>query len=593
MESAKYAKRRERNAAFGDQSDDERDAPQSCALSNSRVIPSGAPAVRWWRRAVEGPREVASDVTRPRALWAALLIELSAFVAIANVGSFYDKGNATRFVAIFFVAAVAFLVAATAFKKLATVRQAAVFWVAAIVFHIVALAAAPGDDLWRYLWEGKIQLHGFNPYLVAPDSPTLVELREPWWYEMNHTYWPAVYPPLTETIFAMIARVSLAPIAFKIVFALANLGVIGLLLRLNAGNERYRATAWYAWNPAVIAAFAGFGHFDSLMLLAMTGAICALDRATIASDAARVRWALASALLLGVAISIKIVPLFLLPVWFFVRSGEKTHRVRTRSHPERSGAKRNEVEGSREVTSDTTSGPPDVPRGPSTSLRSAQDDREWAVVRLASSLALPLAAVLLALAVPFSLAFFYGGWKVVAKPLNDFAQVARFNDLVWWLFERALGRTFGDNVRYNVVIALAVLVLTFVFRKDWRRGALWVFGAAIVLSPVLHPWYATWILPIACWRGARAWTVFSLSVMVALLAWETGPWTGDWEPGLWARAVVALPPVIAFAASALSARGRKQNPGLREKLPTQPPTSRTRSGGFPTAAEGAWESAPP
>ena len=44
----------------------------------------------------------------------------------------------------------------------------------------VAMLASPivlSDDAYRYLWEGKIQRAGFNPYKYAPDAPKLAPLQ--------------------------------------------------------------------------------------------------------------------------------------------------------------------------------------------------------------------------------------------------------------------------------------------------------------------------------------------------------------------------------------------------------------------------------
>jgi len=38
-------------------------------------------------------------------------------------------------------------------------------------------ADEPGDDIWRYLWEGHIQTLGFNPFELAPTPAALVPLR--------------------------------------------------------------------------------------------------------------------------------------------------------------------------------------------------------------------------------------------------------------------------------------------------------------------------------------------------------------------------------------------------------------------------------
>ena len=76
--------------------------------------------------------------------------------------------------------------------------------------------------------------------------------------------------------------------------------------------------------------------------------------------------------------------------------------------------------------------------------------------------------------------------------------------------------------------------------------ALWLLGLALVLSPVLHPWYATWILPLAVWRRAHAWTILSITALAALLLWESTPWWTEWQPNLLTRSLVIIPPLIAW-----------------------------------------------
>jgi len=75
----------------------------------------------------------------------------------------------------------------------------------------------------------------------------------------------------------------------------------------------------------------------------------------------------------------------------------------------------------------------------------------------------------------------------------------------------------------------------------WRRrlaaleASTLLIGAALVLSPTLHPWYVTWIVPFLAFRRsfAFAWLVAVAPLSyVALFALRTG---GVWrEPGwLW------------------------------------------------------------
>lgn len=452
-------------------------------------------------------------------LWLALALEGVALAAITRFGDFSVHGNALWFVTVFLTAGAGYLLAVSDFSRVARLHRPLAFWGVAILFRLMVFPLCPGDDLWRYLWEGKIQLYGLNPYLLCPNAPSLESLRDPAWQLINFRDWAAVYPPGAQLLFAALAQVSVSPFLFKAVFGLADLMTIGLLVRINTGPGRYRASAWYAWNPAVICFFTGAGHFDSLLLFTTTAAIWALYRANPLEQGAPARgWALLSALFLGLAISIKMLPIFLLPVWFFGLW---------------EGAARSESQRPGDVLS---------------RLRS--------VVR---RLFLPCAAVLVSLAVPFLLAQVYGGIRVVMEPMQMFAEVARFNDFFWWISEQTLWANPRQINTYYGMITMAVLGLLAVwFRKDWRRGVLWVAGTALLLSPMVHPWYVTWILPIACWRKQRAWFILSLSVVVSLLVWEAGPFWMEWEMSIPLRAMVCLPPLAGYFYL------RKQN-----RIPTQ------------------------
>src|SRR5207249_10747478 len=69
-----------------------------------------------------------------------------------------------RFVAAAILGGIAFLFALGEFPVLASRRtQAFIFWSVALALRLIAIPLAPGDDLWRYQWEGKIQRAGFNP----------------------------------------------------------------------------------------------------------------------------------------------------------------------------------------------------------------------------------------------------------------------------------------------------------------------------------------------------------------------------------------------------------------------------------------------
>lgn len=398
---------------------------------------------------------------------AAAAAELGLLYAAAGHGDFAKHGEALRFVPLILLASAAFYGAVRWFEAVPASAATRTLWALAIALRLVMFDCAPGDDFWRYAWEGRVQNAGENPYRLSPSAPELEHLRDSSWRLINHPDVAAIYPPAIELIFSALTRVSSSAFLFKIVFVAADLLTLALLLTLVSP----RAAAWYAWNPAVIYAFAGAAHFDSLMLLALTAAIVTLHRAT----GAHFKWQLASALCLAIAIALKLVPAVLLPVWAF-----------------------------------------------------ALGSRAW---MLALCAAIPAAC-----AIPF------GGIATTLQPLRAFADITRFNELLVWIFPNPWQR----NWPVNLLLCSVVAVIVMRFRRDWPRAALWTLGAALVLSPVLHPWYGTWILPLAIWRRAHAWTALSISALAAFLLWETTALWTAWQPNFLTRAMVILPPLIAW-----------------------------------------------
>ena len=124
--------------------------------------------------------------------------------------------------------------------------------------------------------------------------------------------------PAAELLFAGLSRISESPLLYKLLFAAADLATAAVLLRLIGGASRYANASWYAWNPLVVYCFAGGAHFDSLMILPMLAGILCLTRFETAT-ASRTKWllALSAATLFGLAISVKLIPLLLLPLCVF------------------------------------------------------------------------------------------------------------------------------------------------------------------------------------------------------------------------------------------------------------------------------------
>ncbi|MBK7928069.1 MAG: hypothetical protein IPJ98_11455 [Bryobacterales bacterium] len=169
------------------------------------------------------------------------------------------------------------------------------FWMVAVAARLALFGMTPGNDIYRYLWEGELQGAGYCPYCFAPAAMELAPLRDAHWRLLEHKEVSAIYPPLAELLFRIVTSVSASVAAMKALFVAADLAVCWLLVR------RYGVglALGYAWNPLVICSFSGGGHYDSLFLLAIVGAVMQWE----GSDSAGRR--LRGALLLGAGVALK------------------------------------------------------------------------------------------------------------------------------------------------------------------------------------------------------------------------------------------------------------------------------------------------
>jgi len=180
---------------------------------------------------------------------------------------------------------------------------------ASLVFRLVLLPSAPtlSDDLFRYVWEGRVVLAGASPYRLAPSDAALVPLRDGTvWPFINNPDVPSPYPPLAQVGGSLAAWLTPhSPLGMKLVSTLADVGVVAALLALlSATGTPAGHVLVYAWHPSTIVEFAHSGHNDSLMLLPLTLAL--------AFAAGGRRWL--PAILIGIAALAKVTPLLLLPL---------------------------------------------------------------------------------------------------------------------------------------------------------------------------------------------------------------------------------------------------------------------------------------
>jgi len=188
---------------------------------------------------------------------------------------------------------------------------------AAILFRITLLFSPPtlSDDIYRYVWDGRMQQMGINPYVHAPDSPALASFRDIFHASINNRHISTIYPPLTQMAFWLTDRIWHSPYAMKIFFTLCDIGVVGVVLGMlrRRGLPLTRALI-YAWNPLVLVEAAGSGHSDPLAVGLMLAALLALLHGH----------PVGAPILLALSFTAKFFSVVLLPAFY-----RHTHRIRS------------------------------------------------------------------------------------------------------------------------------------------------------------------------------------------------------------------------------------------------------------------------
>jgi alpha-1,6-mannosyltransferase len=158
----------------------------------------------------------------------------------------------------------------------------------AILFRVTLLFTTPptlSDDVYRYIWDGRLTNAGVNPYAYAVESPLLDRFDHHCCGAgrsqralVNNSWMASPYLPAAQALFAAVYRLAPdSPLAFQVTAGLFDLltGWLVTDLLLQLGLPRARALI-YLWNPLVVVEFAHGAHVDALMICLMMAALWSL-----------------------------------------------------------------------------------------------------------------------------------------------------------------------------------------------------------------------------------------------------------------------------------------------------------------------------
>jgi hypothetical protein len=178
----------------------------------------------------------------------------------------------------------------------------------AAVWHAEFLRLPPGadDDIHRYVWDGRLQRLGYNPYLVVPNDPAVKELHTPETHNLNNPDLPSPYPAGAQLFFRAVTAIHESTFALKVAFVVCEFAIVFVLLDLLRRKPGAHLVLAFAWNPLLAIEVAGSGHIDIVGALLLLVSAAALVR----------RWRGTAAVALGLAIAVKFLPVVLLPLYW-------------------------------------------------------------------------------------------------------------------------------------------------------------------------------------------------------------------------------------------------------------------------------------
>lgn len=167
--------------------------------------------------------------------------------------------------------AVAFTAYALAAGRIKDARGGvALVWGFAIGLRLVLLPLEPSltSDVYRYLWDGHVQLGGFSPFGRPPLDEHLVGVRTEWFGLVPDAGAPTSYPPLAQLVFLALSLAGGAVLQAKLLWIGLDLATGWVLGRIahTTGRSRRLTQLLYLWSPLLVVEVAWSAHLVPLVL---------------------------------------------------------------------------------------------------------------------------------------------------------------------------------------------------------------------------------------------------------------------------------------------------------------------------------------
>src|SRR5229473_1856905 len=128
------------------------------------------------------------------------------------------------------------------------------------------------SDIYRYVWDGRVQAAGINPYRYIPADETLAFLRDGTIFPHINRADTAVtiYPPVAQFFFLIVTRIDESVTMMRLaLLGCESVTVTVIVLLLRRMNRPVTRVIAYLWHPLPLWEIANSGHIDALMVALM------------------------------------------------------------------------------------------------------------------------------------------------------------------------------------------------------------------------------------------------------------------------------------------------------------------------------------
>jgi alpha-1,6-mannosyltransferase len=186
----------------------------------------------------------------------------------------FEAGGDNAFIALTILAGLLTIVATDLAERAPPARALWLIFGLGIMLRAYVLLLDPllSNDIYRYVWDGRVQAAGINPYRYFPAHEALAFLRDGTIFPHINRADTAVtiYPPVAQFFFLIVTRIGESVTMMRLALLGCEAVTVTLIMLLLRRMDRpVMRVISYLWHPLPLWEIANSGHVDALMVALM------------------------------------------------------------------------------------------------------------------------------------------------------------------------------------------------------------------------------------------------------------------------------------------------------------------------------------